>query len=212
MPKEIDYAIKGYQKFHKKYFGNNNQTFGNLKDGQNPKILVIACSDSRVDPAIIMDSKPGDLFVVRNVANLVPPYENDSSTYHGTSAALEFGILGLGIKHIIIFGHSRCGGIRALVEDSQIIESKNFITKWMEIAKPAYEKTLENHVHDSIDEQSEHCARLALVNSRKNLLTFPWIKEKFDAKNLFLHSWYFNIDSGKIEAYDVLVDGFKELV
>jgi len=96
MPKEIDYAIKGYHKFYQKYFDGDNQIFGDLKDGQNPKILVIACSDSRVDPAIIMDSKPGDLFVVRNVANLIPPYEDDSSTYHGTSAALEFGILGLG--------------------------------------------------------------------------------------------------------------------
>lgn len=112
MPKEIDRLVRGYQAFRSHYFNRDNPIFEKLVyHGQHPKALMIACSDSRVDPAIIMNAQPGDLFIIRNVANLVPPYEDDD-TYHGTSAALEFGVCILNIRHIVIFGHTQCGGIR----------------------------------------------------------------------------------------------------
>ncbi|MES2677374.1 MAG: carbonic anhydrase [Pseudomonadota bacterium] len=210
MSENLEYVIAGYKKFRQKYFQSDNQLYEDLKNGQSPKILVIACSDSRVDPAIILNCKPGDLFVVRNVANLVPPYENDSG-HHGTSAALEFAVLSLGIKHIIILGHSSCGGIQALVQDPSKMQEENFISRWMEIAQPALQKTLENYPHQSIEKQVGNCAKFALINSLNNLFTFPWIKEKVASKELFLHSWYFNIDSGIIEEFDSKTENFTEL-
>lgn len=210
MPQELEYVIQGYKKFRHKYFESNNNLYEELKDGQSPKILVIACSDSRVDPAIILNCKPGDLFVVRNVANLVPPYENDSG-HHGTSAALEFAVLGLGIKHIIILGHSSCGGIQALVANPNQIREKNFISRWMEIAQPALKRTIENYPDRPVEEQVSNCARFALVNSLNNLFTFPWIKERVVAKEIFLHSWYFNIETGIIEEFNSETQRFSEL-
>lgn len=201
MPKELEQIIQGYKKFRQKYFEGQSQLYEELKDGQQPKFLVVACSDSRVDPAIILNCKPGDLFVVRNVANLIPPYENDSG-HHGTSAALEFAVLGLGIKDIIILGHSSCGGIQALVENQHQIKERNFISRWMEIARPALDQTIKNHSHQTNENRVNVCAHLALINSLNNLLTFPWIKEKVEQQELFLHSWYFNIDSGIIEEFD----------
>ncbi|MFT6077623.1 MAG: carbonic anhydrase [Myxococcota bacterium] len=210
MSDNLEYVISGYKKFRQKYFEGSDNLYENLKKGQKPKVLVIACSDSRVDPAIILNCKPGDLFVVRNVANLVPPYENDGG-HHGTSAALEFGILSLGIKHIIVLGHSSCGGIGALVEDSLKIKEENFISKWMEIAKPALQKTIENYPEVSIKEQVSHCTKFALINSLNNLLTFPWIKEKAQIKELSVHSWYFNLNNGIIEEFDEKKQEFIDL-
>src|SRR5215510_6877709 len=139
MPHTIEDLIKGYLKFRNDYYLQSNPLFEQLvSQGQQPKILVVACSDSRVDPALILNTRPGDLFVVRNVANLIPRYEADDH-FHGTSAALEFGVCGLKIKHIIVLGHTLCGGIESLVIHSKAIESKQFITKWMKLAEPAYE-------------------------------------------------------------------------
>ncbi len=210
MSEDLDYIIAGYKKFRHKYFEGSNDLYEDLKKGQNPKVLVVACSDSRVDPAIILNCKPGDLFVVRNVANLVPPYENDSG-HHGTSAALEFGILGLGIKNIIVLGHSSCGGISALVSNPHSLKEQNFISRWMEIATPALDKTIKNYPEANHDEKVGKCAKFALINSLNNLLTFPWIKQRVEAKQLSLHSWYFNIDSGIIEELSEQTQEFAEL-
>ena len=198
---EMDYIIGGYKKFRQKYFDGNNSVFQDLKNKQSPKILVVACSDSRVDPSIILDCQPGDLFVVRNVANLVPPFENDDG-HHGTSAALEFGVCVLNVRHIIIFGHSSCGGIRSLVENQATMQSGGFISKWMKLATPAYQETIKNYSNSSIDEQASNCAHFALIHSIKNLNTFPWIKSRVKDSKLSLHSWYFDIETGVIEEFN----------
>ncbi len=210
MLEEIKYIVKGYKKFRQKYFDGNNSVFENLKNGQHPKILVIACSDSRVDPAIILNCKPGDLFVVRNVANLVPPCEDDGG-HHGTSAALEFAVCGLEVKHIIIFGHSSCGGINALVANTDQLQEKNFISRWMEIAQPAYQKTIQKYPNATIDEKVALCAQFALINSLNNLYSFPWIKSKVADGKLSLHSWYFNIETGVIEEFRPELEKFIDL-
>jgi carbonic anhydrase len=210
MTAEMDYIINGYKKFRQKYFDGNNSIFQDLKNKQSPKILVVACSDSRVDPSIILNCKPGDLFVVRNVANLVPPFENDDG-HHGTSAALEFAVCFLEVKHIIVFGHSSCGGIRSLVENQATMQNGNFISKWMRLATPAYQKTIENYPTSSIDEQASNCAHFALINSLKNLSTFPWIRSRVDNGKLSLHSWYFNIETGAIEEFNAKTDCFDSL-
>jgi carbonic anhydrase len=211
MPENLQYVVNGYGKFRQKYFSGDDDLYDGLKKGQNPKVLVIACSDSRVDPSIILNCKAGDLFVVRNVANLVPPYNNDGG-HHGTSAALEFGITGLHIKHIIILGHSSCGGIRALVEGRfNSNKPETFIDKWMEIAKPSMVQTVEKYPNENIDNQVNHCSKLALTKSLSNLLTFPWIKEGVWKEKLTIRSWYFNIESGVIEEFDEKEQQFKDL-
>lgn len=213
MSKDIECLIEGYQKFRSHYFSQANSAFEDLvRFGQRPKVLVIACSDSRVDPAIVMDCQPGDLFVIRNVANLVPPYEDDQS-YHGTSAALEFGVCNLGIRHVILFGHTQCGGIQSLFDAPQEqTGKKNFINKWMELAKPAYEAVQTHHSHLSFDEKATFCGKYSLVNSLKNLQTFPYIAERVEKGDLFLHAWNFDLSQGIIEEFCSKEDTFKPLV
>lgn len=192
--------IKGYQQFRTKYFAEK-QIFSDLvKHGQKPKVLVIACCDSRVDPAIVTNCKPGELFVVRNVANLVPPFIGDFR-HHGTSAALEFGVLDLGVSDIIVFGHSHCGGIHALMKASSDDSSSDFIAAWMDIAKPAKQRVLQQYADCSLSEQIHFCAKESLLNSLNNLKTFPWINERILENKLFLHAWYFDLDTGTIETY-----------
>lgn len=201
--------VEGYQIFKTHYFTDDNSIFENLaEEGQQPKILVIACCDSRVDPAILTNSKPGELFVVRNVANLVPPYDNDTK-HHGTSAAIEFAVQGLGVQHIIILGHSDCGGIQALLKSKE--NANDFISSWMAIAKQAKLETLETYKNKSFVEQINQCEKLALITSLNNLTTFPWIKEKMDKKDLMIHGWHFDIKSGQIEYYDKQNKQFNQL-
>ena len=192
--------IEGYKSFKSKHF-EQSQSFEELvRYGQNPSSLVVACCDSRVDTAIVTGCKPGELFVVRNVANLVPPFEHDLR-HHGTSAALEYGVNGLGVSDIILFGHSHCGGIRALMEMDENNNSSDFMSAWMDIAKPAKRRVLEQHPQGSADEQAHLCEKESLLISLNNLKTFPWIQERIKSNKLFLHAWYFDLSTGFIEAY-----------
>jgi carbonic anhydrase len=212
MAKEMDALLEGYQKFREHYYGESSVLFEDLvRRGQRPKILMIACSDSRVDPALVLNSQPGDLFVVRNVANLIPPFEDDQA-YHGTSAALEFGICVLGIRHLILFGHTQCGGIQSLLESSPGTGTqKSFITKWMELAKPAHQAVLDFHSDCSLEEKTTLCGQYSLINSLQNLLTFPWINERVQQGSLFLHAWNFDLSKGRLEAFDVAENRFKNI-
>ncbi len=201
MPKDTAIAklISGYQRF--KSGGMASNQFKKLvTEGQKPKVMVIACADSRVDPAIVTDCDPGDIFVVRNVANLVPPYQQDQQ-HNGTCAALEFAILGLGVTNIIVFGHSQCGGIKALMTQSDGQSSFEFINNWMAVAEPAKQEVLAKHPGDSIDQQAYHCEKTSLLKSLDNLMTFPWVAERVQSGQLNLHGWYFNFDDSVVEAY-----------
>lgn len=210
MQKEITSLIEGYQKFRQQYFGDGDSAFMELvRRGQQPKVLMIACSDSRVDPALVMNCEPGDLFVVRNVANLVPPYEDDQS-YHGTSAALEFGVCVLGIHHIILFGHTQCGGIQTLLkQSSEPYKHKGFLTKWMELAKPAQEAIHTHHADAPFEEKVILCGHYSLMNSLKNLQTFPWVQERIKKGDLALHAWNFDMERGLLEEYDESQNSFR---
>ena len=181
MSQEIKQLIEGNKEFRKKFFGSKNTFFDELVEhGQKPKTMIISCSDSRVDPAIIFNCDPGQLFVVRNIANLIPPYEINDNTYHGVSAALEFGTCILNVQQIIILGHTHCGGIKTLLETGNKLHENQyrFIAKWMEIALSAYEKTIAEHAKVSFHEKTVMCERYALINSLHNLQTFPWIEKR----------------------------------
>ena len=212
MPKNINALINGYKKFRTHYFNDDSGVFKKLvRHGQHPKVLMVACSDSRVDPAIIMNCEPGDLFVVRNVANLVPPYQADDS-HHGTSAALEFAVCNLKIRHVIVFGHSQCGGIHALVENADVSHpSYSFVAKWMELAQSACDLTYKNHPNAPIEEKAHHCGHYAIINSLNNLMTFPWIADGVQQGTLFIHGWFFDLLTGSINACNLKTGKFEEL-
>lgn len=207
----IHSLVSGYKKFKSKHYEQINYYDHLVEYGQKPNVLVVACCDSRVDPAIVTSCKPGELFVVRNVANLVPPFDQ-TPEHHGTSAAIEFGVKGLGVSDIIIFGHSHCGGIRALVEKNAESASTDFIDTWMNIATPAKAAVLDAYPESSIDEQSAHCEKASLLVSLENLSKFPWVDECVKIGRLALHAWYFNLSSGLIECYDASKSGFSPLV
>lgn len=195
----IDKLIEGYRRFRQRYFHEEPELFASLVSrGQSPAVAVVACCDSRVDPAIIMDCEPGDLFTIRNVANLVPPYEPDEKS-HGTSAALEFAVRVLGISHIIVLGHAQCGGIIALLEGASAGVTKGeFVSSWMRIAAPARDAALNNPAFTTPEMRRRHCEQAAIQVSIVNLMTFPWIKELVEHKKLRLHGWYFDIGSGEL--------------
>ena len=205
MSEEINKLLEGNKQFRKKYFKANSALFdGLVQNGQKPKTMIVGCSDSRVDPAMILDCQPGELFVIRSMANLVPPCE-DNNAYHGTSATLEFGTSFLQVEHIIIFGHTQCGGIQALFESDGKISDKdpyNFIAKWMEIALPAYHKVMQEHADATLAEKVVLCEQYALINSLNNLHSFPWVQERIAQGTLQVHAWYFELATGVVHAYD----------
>jgi len=205
MEKIFKKILKGYQLFREKYVLDDQSIMQPLSyHGQKPEVMVIACCDSRVDPALILQCDPGDLFVVRNVANSVPPYEKDSA-YHGTSAALEFGICYLGIKHLILLGHSQCGGIEALLKPTNNKEN-DFINNWVSIIKK-HDHKLHHVNYHTIDSYT----KLALQQSQYNCMTFPWIKDMVLNTKLTIHLWFFDIKTGQIFTYYKQENSYKPL-
>jgi carbonic anhydrase len=210
--KEIQKLIEGFQRFRAHHYERDGTSFKQLvSQGQSPKIMVVACSDSRVDPAIVTDCDPGDLFVVRNVANLVPPYE-EGGGYHGTSAALEFAVSCLRVAHVIVMGHARCGGIRALLGNIRFEGSTGqFITPWMSIAEEARREVAATHAAADADSRAAACERAAMRVSLGNLTSFPFVREAVTAGRLQLHGWYFDLDRGELHGYDPASGGFELL-
>ena len=204
------FLIEGFQRFRERHFAEDSVQFQNLVQfGQTPKALVVACCDSRVDPALVLDCAPGDLFVVRNVANLVPPAENQGH-YHGTSAALEFGVKDLAVRHIIVLGHAQCGGIHALLEDS-VDKEESFIAEWMGIADAAREQVEREHANASSEVRHRACEQQAILVSLDNLRTFSWVRERVEQGELALHGWYFDIERGELLGYDATTGKFEPL-
>lgn len=202
--------IKGFSRFREKHFTKNDALFRELvEQGQTPKILVVACCDARVDPALVLDCAPGDLFVVRNVANLVPPAENQGH-YHGTSAALEFGVRKLNVGHIIVLGHAHCGGIHALLEGG-VQKEDAFISEWMGIADAAREQVSREFADAGSGARHRACEQQAILVSLANLMTFSWIRERVEQGTLALHGWYFDIERGELLGYNAAARQFEVL-
>jgi carbonic anhydrase len=205
----IDDLRNGHARYRKERLPDYQPLFKKLADrGQNPKALVIACSDSRVDPALMFDQEPGDLFIVRNVANVVPPYEPKPG-YHGTSAALEFAVKGLEVSDIIVMGHAQCGGINALMSmadgEAPIGE---FIGPWMSIAEPAVQ--LAQQDTDTSTNRSVRTEQAVVRLSLQNLKTFPWVTERIANGNLALHGFYFDISNGFVQWLNPEEDKFED--
>jgi carbonic anhydrase len=210
--KDITNLISGFQRFQSTYYGKHRDLVERLvRQGQAPKVMVVACCDSRVDPAIVTDCDPGDLFVVRNVANLVPPYE-EGGGYHGTSAALEFAVRCLSVEHVIVMGHARCGGIRALLGEIRFHgRAGQFITPWMSIADEARREVTATHASEDVERRAAACEQAAVRISLRNLRTFPFVQEAVAAGRLQLHGWYFDLDGGELHACDPVTGRFHPL-
>lgn len=202
---------RGFLEFRNRTFLPQRARFEQLALDQQPRVMMIACSDSRVDPAILTNADPGDLFMVRNVANLVPPCQIDQAQ-HGISAALEYGVTALGVEHIIVFGHVDCGGIEALLtSDPAIDEQHSFIHRWLQIANEARGRTLLIARDRPLEDQLRILEQEAIKTSLANLLTFPWIEERVAAGRLRLHGWSFDIKQGAVYAHVPAHDAFQPL-
>ena len=188
----MDPLIEGHLRFRANTWPAERDRYEALAQrGQNPETMVIACSDSRVDPQTIFGAGPGELFVVRNVAGLVPTYTPDAG-YHGTSAALEFGVRVLKVARIAVLGHALCGGIRAMVEGAPGV-ARDFVEPWMRIAEPALDAVPRQL---SIDDMLHSCELEVVRLSLANLATFPWIADAVSAGTLKLQGFRFDIRSG----------------
>ena len=202
--------IEGFSRFRELHFAKDDALYrGLVEQGQMPKTLVVACCDARVDPALVLDCAPGDLFVIRNVANLVPPAENQGH-YHGTSAALEFGVCKLGVEHIIVLGHAHCGGIQALMEGG-VKKEGTFISEWMGIVDAAHQYVQREFAAAGNEQRQRACERQAVLVSLNNLMTFSWIRERVEQGTLTLHGWYFDIEKGQLLGYDATTRQFETL-
>jgi len=188
----IDSLLAGYRRFRVTSWPDRRKVFESLAElGQSPKAVVIACVDSRVDPAMIFDAGPGELLIIRNIANLVPPYAPDHA-YHGTSAALEMGVRVMDIRHIIVLGHGMCGGVHALLTGAPE-SAQDFVAPWMQMAESARAMAM----RCTLPEERQQCCEEEVIKvSLANLMTFPWIGDRVAAGTLQLHGAWFAIHSG----------------
>lgn len=204
----LEKLIQGFQAFRASYFEDSHHYQELMAWGQAPEALVIACSDSRNDPALVTSSAPGDLFVLRNVAAIVPPYHPDGR-HHGTSAAIEFAVRGLRVRHIVVMGHAVCGGVQSLADQKG--GDYEFLAQWMAIGEPARE-AVERLMADAPRKQKLQALEQAVVlTSLNNLMTFPWVAEGVAKGDIALHGWYFDMVKGKLLGYDFAQGAFREM-
>ncbi len=191
----------GYESFRDGRYPSENERYKRLAaEGQKPQIMIIGCSDSRVSPEVIFDAGPGEIFVVRNVANIVPPYTPDGET-HGTSAALEFAVVALAVRHIVVMGHGRCGGIAAALGDRQPLTPTDFIGKWVSVLDETTERVRCDHaIAPGLRYTTlEHEAIKASLN---NLFAYPFVRSRVEAGSLVLHGAWFDVAEGELHVLD----------
>jgi carbonic anhydrase len=202
--------IEGYRRFRETRWPQERERWSELAEGQSPKVMVIACADSRTDPAEIFDTRPGEIFVVRNIAALAPPFET-SAGYHGVSAALEFGVTQLEVEEILVLGHGSCGGCAAALTgqfDGAEPGEGHFIADWVSMLHPARDRVRAGHEavnSDAIREMELEAVRISLANLR----TFPWIAEREEDGRLKLHGAHFSIAEGRLYVLDEAEGTFR---
>lgn len=189
--------IKGHHRFRTGYWQHNRQLLEGMVASQSPDVAMVACCDSRVDPVILFDALPGEIFVIRNVANLVPPFDSEGR-YHVTGAALEFAVTGLGVTQIVVLGHANCGGIRALMEHDTIIKPGGFVDRWMQIAAPAKQEVLARNDLETLDQKTDACEKVSVCYSLRNLVSYPWIRSRVGNGDLTLIGLYYDLRNGRI--------------
>jgi carbonic anhydrase len=198
--------VRGYRDFLVGRMPTERDRYRELaRRGQSPDTMIIGCCDSRVSPEVIFDAHPGELFVVRNIANLVPPFTSDG-VCHGVFAALEFAVQVLGVGHIIVLGHAHCGGIRAYAEHGPPLSPADSIHKWMSLIAPAADLA---GAPDGRDGYLTRLEQASITKSLENLLTFPYIESAVQRGVLELHGAYFDVSTGQVFARDAA--GYYEI-
>jgi carbonic anhydrase len=208
----LERLLKGFKDFRTGYFREHHDLFEKLAtEGQSPRILIIGCADARVDPGILTQTKPGDIFTVRNVAAMVPPAQFPPDTrHHGTSSAIEFAVRGLGVEHVVVLGHALCGGIGALVDGrDSIYASYDYLSTWTAIAQEVRDLAVAKLEGRSREEIARAVEQAAVLNSVSNLMGFRWIAEKVEQGALALHGWWFNMTEGQLYAFNPETAAFE---
>jgi carbonic anhydrase len=202
--------INGYRAFQTQRLPTEQSRYRELSErGQSPEVMVIGCCDSRVSPEVIFDARPGELFVVRNIANLVPVYAPDGGT-HGVSAALEYAVQVLRVKHIVVLGHAQCGGVRAFIDKIEPLSPGDFIGKWMSMfVKPG--EVVEQRPQETIQDFATRIEKASVFRSLENLMTFPCIQVLVDRGKLQLHGAYFGVAEGSLFVLDKATREFRSV-
>jgi carbonic anhydrase len=207
----VERLYRGIHKFQEAYFKKEEEFFRRLSGKQEPDILFITCADSRVDPNLVTQSRPGELFIVRNVGNIIPPY-NAIRDKNSVAAAVEFAVLKLKVSDIIVCGHSNCGAMQALCGDEHELESMPHLRDWLKVASPVVE-TVAN-ICSGLG--TEDCRRIAeeenVLAQLKNIQTYPFVTESLNAGKLYLHGWYYKIETGDVYAYNPKREVFEVIV
>ena len=195
---EFKALVEGYLRFREGDYDVQRKRWEALAVGQAPPVMLIGCCDSRVDPGIIFDTRPGEVFILRNVANLVPPFEPGGGR-HGASAAIEFAVVDLKVRHIVVLGHGACGGISAALQGADCgVPGHSFIDDWMAIISDARDRVVESGVQDQ-----QHALELEAIRvSLGNLRTFPFVREREEEGSLKLHGAFFAISDGNLHLLD----------
>ena len=200
--------LDGYRTFRTQRLPTEQTRYRELSvRGQSPEVMVIGCCDSRVSPEVIFDAGPGELFVVRNVANLVPVYQPDENA-HGVSAALEYAVNALRIRHIVVLGHAQCGGIRAFIDKTEPLSPGDFIGRWMTMfIKPG--EVVEQRAHETMPDFTVRIEKAAVFRSLENLMTFPFVRARVEGGELQLHGAYFGVAEGSLFVLDKTAKEFR---
>jgi carbonic anhydrase len=202
---------KGHEAFRKIHFQQNEKRFKSLvSEGQNPKALFIGCSDSRVVPNLITGTGAGDLFITRNIGNLVPPFKSDSD-FHATAAVIEYAVSHLHVSDIIVCGHSDCGAVKALYEEHAPTEENIHTIKWLELASDAKAAALAALPHAPEHQLRVYTEKISVVFQLENLLSYPAVRRGVEEGHIFLHGWHYDIEHGTIEYYDDETTAFRAL-
>jgi carbonic anhydrase len=210
MPPFPQRLIDGYKTFASQRLPTEQSRYRELSEhGQSPEVMVIGCCDSRVSPEVIFDVGPGELFVMRNIANLVPVYQPDENA-HGVSAALEFAVNVLRVKHVVVLGHAQCGGIRAFIDKIAPLSPGDFIGRWMSMFVKPGEK-VEQRDHETMADFIVRIEKAAVFRSLENLLTFPFVQTQVARGELNLHGAYFGVAEGSLFVLDQQAKEFRSV-
>lgn len=201
--------IGGFHHFRANYFLKEKEFFEALAHSQSPKTMVIACCDSRTDPAIVLGCKPGDLFVVRSVAAIVPPPEK-AGEYDAVMAAVEYGVKHLNVENIVVMGHSNCGGIAGLF-NPQTLKDERYINRWVSFACPAVHKIDEENPDESKAEKARLCEEATVLLSIENLLSYHWVEEAVQTGTLTLHALYYDMHKGLLSVWNGDSENFEPI-
>lgn len=203
----MEKLLNGIVKFRQSDFESHKELFKQLKTKQNPHTLFISCSDSRVDPALITDTLPGELFIIRNIANLVPPYR-EAKEFLSTTSAIEYAVNTLEVENIIVCGHSNCGGCAVALNPEQMKDNLPHTLKWLELAQPVTQRIKKEFPESQPEAREWMMEQANVIEQLKHLLSYPYIRERVLSKKLELSGWHYIIETGEVFIYDKNQEAF----